>query len=272
VDATTKKTFKLKQDGAWKAKYLTVVSPTFEPNTKDAIGRFYFQPNFKAPATVWPGSEFEYTFGTHAFGAEATCQVVKGTTAPGTVMSDAVSVCLISSAKIKITMAKAISSVDFFVVINRASAWAGAGTVTATLTSYALADIQKTDLTDGEVFTMAAATLSSTTKTEVAVVKTCVNTMDTGSVKFTVTLKTLASWGMTGRAYVDFPNYYRPNLGRMVTCAVEGTDGTVTEAVFCETRWDHSLTVYGPKSAAIKIDTAFVLAVYGVNMNDQSTV
>jgi hypothetical protein len=56
-------------------------------------------------------------------------------------MSDAVSICLISSAKIKITMAKAISSVDFFVVINRASAWAGAGAVSATLSSYSLADV-----------------------------------------------------------------------------------------------------------------------------------
>jgi hypothetical protein len=60
---------------------------------------------------------------------------------------------------------------------------------------------------------MANATNSSATATEVAVAKTCVNTMDTGTVKFTVTLKTLAEWGATGRAYIDFPNYYRPNLG-----------------------------------------------------------
>lgn len=105
------------------------------------MGRFYFKPAFSAPATVWPGSKFEYTFGTHAFGSEATCQVVKGTTTPGTTMSDAVSICLISSAKIKITLAKAIASVDFLVVINRASAWAGAGAISATLSSYSLGDV-----------------------------------------------------------------------------------------------------------------------------------
>ncbi len=119
---------------------------------------------------------------------------------------------------------------------------------------------------------MKAAVVSSTTATTVTVAKICVNTMDTGSVKFTVTLKTLESWGAAGRAYVDFPNYYRPNLGRMVTCAVEGTDGTVTEVVFCKVRWDHSLEVWGPKGAAIKKDAAFVLAVNGVSMNDQSVV
>jgi len=138
VDASssTRKTFKFKQDGAWSAKYLTVVSPTFEPNTKDAMGRFYFKPNFNSPATVWTGSVFEYTFGTHAFGSEATCQVVKGTTSPGTMFSDSVSVCEISSAKIKVTLAKAISSVDFFVVINRVAIWAGAGEVSGSVSAY----------------------------------------------------------------------------------------------------------------------------------------
>ncbi len=105
------------------------------------MGRFYFKPAFSAPATVWPTSKFEWSFGSHAFGSEATCQVVKGTTTPGTVMSDAVSICELSAAKIKVTLAKAITSVDFFVVLNRASAWAGAGAISATLSSYALADI-----------------------------------------------------------------------------------------------------------------------------------
>ncbi len=45
------------------------------------------------------------------------------------------------------------------------------------------------------------------------VAKTCVNTMDVGTVKFSVTLKTLEEWGATGRAFVEFPNYYRPDLG-----------------------------------------------------------
>jgi hypothetical protein len=148
-------------------------------------------------------------------------------------MSDAVSICVIATSKIKITMAKAISSVDFFVVINRAANWIGGGVVSATLSSYSLGDIQKTDATDGTVVTMANATNSSTTATTVTVAKTCVNTMDTGTVKFTVTLGTLAEWGGTGRAYVDFPNYYRTDLGRKVTCALEDTAGAYVEALYC---------------------------------------
>jgi hypothetical protein len=38
-------------------------------------------------------------------------------------------------------MAKAISSVDFFVVINRAANWQGEGAVSATLSSYLKADV-----------------------------------------------------------------------------------------------------------------------------------
>ncbi len=141
VNDGTKKAFKFKQDGAWTAKYLTVVSPTFEPNTKDAMGRFYFKPSFQSPATVWPGSIFEYTFGSHSFGSEATCQVRTGSTGPTGAMSDAVSICLISSSKIKVTLAKTISTVDFFVVINRASAWQGAGEVSGTVNAYSMADV-----------------------------------------------------------------------------------------------------------------------------------
>jgi len=96
--------------------------------------------------------------------------------------------------------------------------------------------------------------------------------MDVGTVKFSVTLKTLEEWGAAGRAFVEFPNYYRPGLGAAPTCAVEDAEGKFVEALFCETRWDHSLKVWGPVGAAIKKDAAFVLAVMGVNMNDQSTV
>jgi hypothetical protein len=92
--------------------------------------------------------------------------------------------------------------------------------------------------------------------------------MDTGTVKFTVTLKTLEEWGSAGRAYIDFPNYYVPCLGRYVTCGVEDTAGAAVEVLYCAVRWDHSLVVYGPTGAALKKDTAFVIRVDGVSMND----
>jgi hypothetical protein len=105
------------------------------------MGRFYFKPAFKSTATIWPGSIFEYTFGTHAFGTEASCQIVHGTTGPTGTLCGAVSTCVISSSKIKITMAKAATSIDFFVVINRASNWVGGGEVSGTVSSYGMLDI-----------------------------------------------------------------------------------------------------------------------------------
>ncbi len=59
----------------------------------------------------------------------------------------------------------------------------------------------------------AYSTTVATTTTEVALVQSYFNTMDQGTLKFTVTLKTLATWGKTGRAYIEFPNYYRPDIG-----------------------------------------------------------
>jgi hypothetical protein len=53
-----------------------------------------------------------------------------------------------------------------------------------------------------------------------------------------------------------------------VTCGVEDTAGDAVEVLYCACRWDNSLVVYGPTGAALKIDTAFVLRVSGVSMND----
>jgi hypothetical protein len=53
-----------------------------------------------------------------------------------------------------------------------------------------------------------------------------------------------------------------------VTCGVEDTAGAAVEVLYCTVRWDHSLVVYGPTGAALKKDTAFVVRVDGVSMND----
>lgn len=62
---------------------------------------------------------------------------------------------------------------------------------------------------------MAAAPANSTT---VALGKSMFNLMDTGSVTFTFTLGVLTSWNSTGRAYVEVPKSYRPDLGDNVRC------------------------------------------------------
>lgn len=44
--------------------------------------------------------------------------------------------------------------------------------------------------------------------------------MDVGSVTFTFTLAVLTSWNKTGRAVVDVPKSYRPDLGENVGCSL----------------------------------------------------
>ena len=42
---------------------------------------------------------------------------------------------------------------------------------------------------------------------------TYINTMDVGDIVFMVILRVLDEWSGTGRAFIDFPTYYRPDLG-----------------------------------------------------------
>jgi len=106
----------------------------------------------------------------------------------------------------------------------------------------------------------AAAPANSTT---VAFAKSMFNVMDTGSITFTFTLGVMASWNSTGRAYLEVPKYYRPDLGDGVRCQLT-TNGTLVEELYCEMRWDWSLMVWGPRAASIDNTTSHELVVSGV--------
>jgi len=45
--------------------------------------------------------------------------------------------------------------------------------------------------------------------------------MDTGTINFVVKLNLIELWGITGRAYIEFPHYYRPNIGRGIICTID---------------------------------------------------
>ena len=69
--------------------------------------------------------------------------------------------------------------------------------------------------------------------TAVALSKSFTNVMDTGTVTFTFTLAVLTSWNKTGRAVVDVPKSYRPDLGENVACSLwkavaAAADGTAS--------------------------------------------
>jgi hypothetical protein len=95
--------------------------------------------------------------------------------------------------------------------------------------------------------------------------KTMKNTMDTGCLRFKVTFKKLATWGSTNHAFVNFPTYYKPNLGEFISCAAEDAKKVLKERLYCEVRWDYSLKIWGPAAKAIASkDGAFYLRVSGV--------
>lgn len=81
----------------------------------------------------------------------------------------------------------------------------------------------------------------STVATVVAVTRSLVNVMDVGMVAFTVTPKG-AAWGADGLAFISWPTYYNPNVGRGLRCSLYDTkakkDG---ERLYCKVAWDYTL-------------------------------
>jgi hypothetical protein len=140
-------------------------------------------------------STIAYTFGSQTFGTSAICQVFTSVgTAPGMVMSDAVSNCVISGSTVTITMAKT-ATVNFHVQITAMDAWAAtAGKVTGTVTNFG-ASVQTEDSTTTNQYDLAVVGTTATASnaplaTMTAVVaRSLVNIMDIGMVEFTVTPK-----------------------------------------------------------------------------------
>lgn len=133
--------------------------------------------------------------------------------------SNSVSLCKVVGGKaVEVTMGKD-GAVDFVVVIlsSYAVGFTEADKITGSLTAYtatlfsAAAAVNNTLVMPGPANTPAA-------NTAVALSKSMFNVMDTGSVLFTFTLGVLTSWNSTGRATVDVPKSYRPDLGENVRC------------------------------------------------------
>jgi len=102
--------------------------------------------------------------------------------------------------------------------------------------------------------------------------------MDEGSVSLTFDFAVLESWDKDGRAVVEVPKYYRPDLGEGLRCTLADATGVVLEELYCEVQWDWSLVVWGPRSntlvktAAPDNVTKYCLCLNGVVMNAGSAV
>jgi hypothetical protein len=100
VESVATVTFTFKQDAnSTKATdFLKVKDVMYEPNSKNAVGRFYFKPSTTMPLYKYTGSnkgsKISYTFGSQTFGSTAICQVFTSDgTRPSSTPSDLVNKC-----------------------------------------------------------------------------------------------------------------------------------------------------------------------------------
>jgi len=69
---------------------------------------------------------------------------------------------------------------------------------------------------------------------------------------------------------INFPTYYRADLGAGVLCSVN-FNGTTTEAVWCELMFDYTLKVWGPITNPMFYLKAFNISVMGVDNVNPAT-
>jgi len=270
-------TFVFKQAGTNTVTALSIKDVAYQPNSKTAVGRFYYKPSTTFP--LYGGfSDISYTFGSQTFGTGAICQVFTSSgTAPSAVPSALVSNCVVSGSTVTVTMASD-SAANFHVQITGMDAWLASATnkiATGYVKSFT-ASVQVVETDAAKQYAMpivGTTTASSNTPLAtmtVVVARSLVNVMDVGMVEFTVTPKG-ADFGADGLAYISFPTYYNPNIGSGLRCSLyDATAKTDGDRLYCNVAWDYTLRVMGPATAAKK-DAAFTLRVYGVAMNLHAT-
>lgn len=169
------------------------------------------------------------------------------------------------------------STASFFVTVVGMDAWKASATndVSATLKNFGQ-DTAKTSDTVTDQYQMSVAGTTATTSNTplatmtVTVAKKLTNVMDVGMVEFTITPKAY-DFGASSLAYISFPTYYNPTIGDMMRCSLyDATAKKDKERLYCAVSWCYTLRVMGPAATAKK-DAAFVLRVYGVNMNTYAT-
>lgn len=270
--------FTLKQKATKSTAVLSIKDVVFQPNSQTVTqGRMYFKPS--TTMSLYATSTIEYTFGAQNFQAGSAvpiCQVFTSNGAqPSTTPSDLVNNCVVSSAKVTVTMAKD-STANFHVQLVGMGAWGAAANnkVTGAVKNFAT-EVETTDSDATKQYTLAvvgttatSANLPTSTMT-VTVSRTLVNVMDIGMIEFTVTPKG-ADFGANGLMFISFPTYYNPTIGCMMRCSTyDATAKADGERLYCKVAWDYTLMIMGP-STAQKKDAAFVIRVYGVQMNSHS--
>jgi len=246
-------TFTMKQNVDFTAMYLEISSVRFEPLTTGAQGRFSFKPKLNnAFETYAAQSVFEYTFVSMAFAADSVCQVWSGDYS-GASHSTKVSSCDVNTATVKVTLAEA--SENFVVSVLGSTVWASndsnvTGDYKLFGTSVLSHNSALINNTCNYPYGSGVATTANTpaANTTVTFNRSMTNVMDEGAISLTFDFAVLESWDKDGRAVVEVPKYYRPDLGDGLRCTLNDAAGVLLEELYCEMQWDWSLVVWGPRS------------------------
>lgn len=156
----------------------------------------------------------------------------------GAAHSNAVSSCNVDTSTVKVTLATA--SKDFYVNVLGSTVWKSNDTnvtgdyklfTTSVLThNSALINNTSTYPSGSGVPTVANTPAANTT---VTLAKSMLNVMDEGTVTLSFNFAVLESWDKSGRAVVEVPKYYRPDLGEGLRCTLKDSTGLVLEELYC---------------------------------------
>ena len=70
--------------------------------------------------------------------------------------------------------------------------------------------------------------------TPVSLDKSLNTVMDSGTVTLSWDFVVLESWDKAGRAVIEVPKYYRPDLGEDIRCTLLDATKTVMEYLYCD--------------------------------------
>lgn len=156
----------------------------------------------------------------------------------GSAHSNAVSSCTVDTSSVKVTLATA--SKDFYVSVLGSTVWTVNDTnvtgdyklfTTSVLSHNSNLTANAASYPSGSGVPTAANTPAASTTVTFA--RTMTNVMDEGCVCLTFNFGVLESWDKSGRAVVEVPKYYRPDLGDGLRCTLMDSAGAVLEELYC---------------------------------------
>jgi len=216
-----------------------------------------------------------------AFATDSVCQVWSGDYS-GAAHSNGVSSCTVDTASVKVTLAAA--SENFVVSVLGSTVWAAndSNNVTGDYKLFGTSVLSHNSALENNTCTypsgsgVPATGNTPAANTTVTFNRSMTNVMDEGAVALTFDFAVLESWDKSGRAVVEVPKYYRPDLGDGLRCSLNDAAGVLLEELYCEMQWDWSLVVWGPRSNTLvktaENATKYCLCLNGVVMAKGASV